>query len=70
MRIDLPDDFARGLRKFMRENNSRCFTIEAFIENVTGDFMESWPWGTGDICVHCDKCMHRKTVAEWKEEQK
>ena len=70
MRIDLPDDFARALKKFQREHNGPCFTIEAFIENVMGAFMESWPWDTGDICVYRDECIHRKSVDEWREEHK
>jgi hypothetical protein len=69
MHINLPDDFAQELKKFLHEH-SGCFTMEALIENVISDFMESWPYDASDICVHCDECMHHKTVDAWRGERK
>jgi hypothetical protein len=69
MKIDLSDDFVERLKAYNAEYEGRA-SIASIIEDVVDTHMELWPWSCGDICAHADECMHRKTVEQWKEEQK
>jgi hypothetical protein len=69
MNIDLSDDFVKRLEAFNAEHGGRT-SLAAFIEDVLDTCMELYPFGTADVCVHVDECMHRKTVAEWREGHK
>jgi hypothetical protein len=69
MKIDLPDGFVKELEAFRAERQDPR-SPAAFIEAVVADYMYNWPWDSSDICVHCDECMHRKTVAAGREKHK
>jgi hypothetical protein len=68
MKIDLSDDFVKRLEAYNAEHERRT-PLAAIIEDAVGAYMDLWPFGTGDVCVHAEECMHRKTVAEWGEGQ-
>jgi hypothetical protein len=69
MRIDLSDDFIKRLEAYNAEYERRV-SLTAIIEDAVDAYMELWPFGTADVCVHAEDCMHHKTVSEWEEEHK
>ena len=69
MKIDLPDDFVKRLEAYNAEHEGRV-SLAAIIEDAADAYMELWPFGAADVCVHVEDCMHSKTVAEWEAEHK
>ena len=69
MRIDLSDDFVKRLKAYNTEHEGRT-SLSAIIEDAVDAYMELWPFGAADVCVHAEDCMHCKTVSEWKEEHR
>jgi len=67
MEINLPDGLIERVSKHLKEIGWSV-PIDAFIEETVDLRIESYPWGTGDICVHNEQCMHWKSVKDWKEE--
>ena len=68
MEIYLPDELIERAREYLKRLGW-CLPIDIFIEEAVDSHIESWPWGLGDICVHCEECMHRKSVEDWKKEE-
>jgi hypothetical protein len=68
MKIDVSDDFMEKLAAYNAEHEGRA-SLSAIIEDAVDAYMGLWPFGTADVCVHADECMHHKTVAEWGEGQ-
>jgi len=67
MEIYLPDGLIEKVREHLK-NNGYCQPVDTFIEEAVDLCIESYPWFTGDICVHNENCMHWKSVEEWKKE--
>jgi len=68
MIINLPDEFIERAKEHIRKNELYA-TVEAFIKDAVTEWIENYPWCHGDICVHFDECMHRKSVEDWKKEK-
>jgi hypothetical protein len=67
MKIDLSDDFMKRLAAYNEEHEGRI-SLSALIEDVVDHCIESWPWYTGDICVHNEQCMYWKSAEERRKE--
>ncbi|MDR0322347.1 MAG: ribbon-helix-helix domain-containing protein [Treponema sp.] len=68
MKINLSDELIERVEKHLKETGSPQ-SIEALIEEAADQYVESYPWFVGDICVHNDECMHHKSVEDWKSQQ-
>jgi hypothetical protein len=69
MQINVTDEFVERMKKYLREEGRYLMPLEGFIEECVDLLIESNPFGIGDICAHCDECMHHKSVEDWKKEQ-
>jgi len=67
MEIYLPDELFERVKKHLKEIKC-CQPIDTFIEEAVEHSIESYPWFTGDICVHNENCMHWKSVEDWRKE--
>jgi len=67
MQIYLPDELSERLKEHLKKIGC-CQPIDMFIEECVDLCIESYPWFTGDICVHNEQCMHWKSVEDWRED--
>lgn len=66
--INISDELFERIKEYQKK--SEDFRLADFIvEDAVNSYVDHWPWGHGDICVHNDECMHHKSVAEWEDEQ-
>jgi hypothetical protein len=68
MEIYLPDELIERAREHLKKTGY-SLPIDIFIEETVDSRIESHPWFTGDICVHCEECIHRKSVEDWKKKE-
>jgi hypothetical protein len=69
MKIDISDEFVERMKKYLINEGRELMPIDGFIEESVDLRIESDPFFTGDICVHCDDCMHHKSVDDWKKDR-
>jgi hypothetical protein len=67
MQITLSEELVKRIREHI-EKVEPYRTVEVFIEDTVDYRIETYPWFTGDICVHNDECMHCKSVEDWKRD--
>jgi hypothetical protein len=63
----IPDGLVERVTAHLKKINSPQST-EGFIEEAVDNHIEIYPWFTGNICVHSEECMHRKSVEDWRED--
>ena len=67
MEFFLSDELIERVKEHLKKTQDGR-PMRAFIEEAVDVLIENYPWFPGDICVHCEECMHHKSVEEWKED--